>query len=93
MKSEEQTGAALRVDSEENPEENSEENPAENLEENPAPRERVDPPDREHIEITSDEEERMEVDGALANISQGTGGAGKQVTSAVSEFFIRRSGR
>ena len=62
----------------------------ENSEENPAPPERGDVTDLGQIEITSDEEERMEVDGALT-ISQDLGGAsgsGEQtVSAAVGGFF------
>jgi len=56
-------------------------------EENPAPAEREGALDQERIEISSDEEECMEVDGALVTASQDTGGSGgEQTVSAVGEF-------
>jgi len=62
--------------------------------ENPAPAEREAAPDQEQIEISSDDEERMEVDGALGGGDQEAGdGGGEQTVSAVGEFFhCRRSG-
>lgn len=55
-------------------------------EENTVPAEREDATDQnqEQIEISSDEEERMEVDGALGGVSQDTGGgSGEQTVSPV----------
>lgn len=54
--------------------------------ENPAPAEGGDAPDQERIEISSDEEERMEVDGVLGNGSQDTSPS-EQTVNAVRELF------